>query len=102
MQQRRDDAVGGARDPTRVCRTPVSIFGMQIERVAPRGVVCDDRAVHMHRTLGCASRATGEMQQRRIIGRSIHRFESVGRRRHQLSQVQRTGLLRDAAILAYQ
>ena len=95
VQQRRDDAVGGAGDPARVGGAPEDVVGMQVERVAAGGEVRHHRLVHVHRALGRAGGAAGEVQQRRVVGAWCGTARRVSRRRAiSVAQVERAGARR--------
>src|SRR5574338_67490 len=49
VYQRRDDAVGGAGDPSGVRRAPEDVVGVQVERVLARRVMREHRAMHVDR-----------------------------------------------------
>ena len=89
VQQRRDDAVGGACHPARVGGAPEDVVGMQVERIAGGGVMGDGRAMHMHGALGGAGGAAGEVQQRHVFGRGRDRCAGVARGIHQRGEVER-------------
>ena len=68
VQQRRQDAVGGASDPAGVGGAPEAVLRVQVQRVATRGVVGNGRAVHMQGAFGRAGGAAGEVQQCGAVG----------------------------------
>ena len=66
--QRRDDAVGGAGDPSGIGGAPENVVGMKVEGELAGHVMGDDRLMHVHRALGLAGGAAGEMEQRQVLG----------------------------------
>jgi hypothetical protein len=102
VQQRRDDAVGGAGHPARVGGAPVDVVGVQVERVLAGGPVRRHRAVHVHGALRRAGGAAGEVQQREVLRPGRHDVEFVGGLRHQRGEVERAGHVGRPALLAHQ
>jgi hypothetical protein len=67
VRERRDDPVGGARNPAGVGRAPEDVLRMQIERHGAGRVMGHDGLVHMHGALRGSRRTAREVQQRRRL-----------------------------------
>ena len=64
---------------------------MKVEREAAGHVMRDDRLMYMHRALGRAGGAAGEVEQGQILGIGRRDREAVAGVRHQLMEVVSAG-----------
>ena len=66
--QRRDDAVGGAGDPSGIGRAPEHVILMQIEHETTGDVVRHRGLMDVHGAFGPARCPAGEVEKRHVFG----------------------------------